>query len=132
MQTEGDPAVLGPERAEFEQLILQYTGRTIDYHVRAKTTGLDLAWIAFAEGRKKVVHLASKHDIDALSADDFSGSVASKPLSARLRSAAARCTRYNADVALLCEYAQTAADRLEAQELETTWKAALRAKFFAP
>jgi hypothetical protein len=35
------------------------------------------------------------------------------PLSARLRSAANRCTRFNADVALLCEYAQMAADALE-------------------
>ncbi len=31
----------------------------------------------------------------------------------KLRSAAARCTRYNSDVALLCEHALTAADRLD-------------------
>ena len=31
----------------------------------------------------------------------------------KLRIAAARCTRHNADVALLCEHALTAADRLE-------------------
>jgi hypothetical protein len=36
----------------------------------------------------------------------------------KLRIAAARCTRHNADVALLCEHALTAADRLEALEDE--------------
>lgn len=34
----------------------------------------------------------------------------------KLRIAAARCTRHNADVALLCEHAGTAADRLESLE----------------
>jgi hypothetical protein len=121
---------LGPERAEFAQLIEQYTGRPIEYHIRAKTTGLDLAWVAFFEGRKKVVHVASKGDIDAISADDFPSGAAPKPLSERLRSAAARCTRYNADVALLCEYADTAADRLEEQERKTAQKVALRDEFF--
>lgn len=36
----------------------------------------------------------------------------------KLRIAATRCTRHNADVALLCEHALTAADRLEALEDE--------------
>jgi hypothetical protein len=121
---------LGPERAEFAQLIEQFTGRPIEYHIRAKTTGIDLAWVAFVEGRKKVVHVASDSDIDALSADDFPSCAAPKPLSERLRSAAARCTRYNADVALLCEYAETAADRLKDQERNTALTVALRDQFF--
>lgn len=36
----------------------------------------------------------------------------------RLRSAAARCTRVNADVALLCEHALTAATEIERQSGE--------------
>ena len=36
----------------------------------------------------------------------------------KLRIAASRCTRHNADVALLCEHAATAADRLDVLEEE--------------
>lgn len=38
----------------------------------------------------------------------------------KLRIAARRCTRHNADVALLCEHALAAADRLEVLEREHT------------
>jgi len=62
--------LLGPDRADFEQLVEQYTGRPIEYHVRSKTTGLELAWIAFVEGRllrrtplndEHALELARKH-----------------------------------------------------------------------
>jgi hypothetical protein len=45
------------------------------------------------------------------------------PLSARLRSAANRCTRFDAEVALLCEYAQMAADSLDRFEFAETKRA---------
>ena len=41
---------LTQERAAFDRLVLQLTGRDMDYHNRNGTTGLDTAWICYRGG----------------------------------------------------------------------------------
>ena len=38
------------DRDAFERLVLQLTGRDMDYHARNGTTGLDTAWICYRAG----------------------------------------------------------------------------------
>ncbi len=41
---------LAQDRAAFDRLVLQLTGRDMDYHNRNGTTGLDTAWICYRGG----------------------------------------------------------------------------------
>ena len=41
---------LAQDRAAFERLVLQLTGRDMAYHNRNGTTGLDTAWICYRGG----------------------------------------------------------------------------------
>lgn len=38
------------DRAAFDRLVLQLTGRGMDYHNRNGTTGLDTAWLCYRDG----------------------------------------------------------------------------------
>ena len=38
---------LAQDRAAFECLIMQLTGRDMEYHARSRTTGLDFAWLCY-------------------------------------------------------------------------------------
>ena len=38
------------DRAAFDRLVLQLTGRDMDYHNRNGTTGLDTAWLCYRAG----------------------------------------------------------------------------------
>ena len=45
-----DGLALAQDRAAFERLVLQLTGRDMAYHARNGTTGLDTAWICYRGG----------------------------------------------------------------------------------
>ena len=45
-----DGLALAQDRAAFERLVLQLTGRDMAYHARNRTTGLDTAWICYRGG----------------------------------------------------------------------------------
>ena len=43
-------AVSDPARAAFEQMVEQWTGRDMEYHVRAGTTGMEFSWHCYQRG----------------------------------------------------------------------------------
>ena len=45
-----DGLAMAQDRAAFERLVLQLTGRDMAYHNRNGTTGLDTAWICYRAG----------------------------------------------------------------------------------